>query len=161
MENLSRQIGKLSVNSIRSTIVCKICVENHTMAKCHQGNSFGHSSVEHAAYVDNPNRQNNLYSNTYNSSWSNLPNFSWSNNQGVAPRSPSYASPEKKFSMEEMFKTIIQKRDHNMQKTNQNIEKTKKATHAEDWAIHAEGRFDTLKSWGIHWKPRNLNRTSC
>lgn len=76
MANLSKQIGKLGVNFFQSNNFCEICACNHTMAKCHQGNSIGHSNLEHAAYVGNPNRYNNPYYNTYNPSWRNHSKFS-------------------------------------------------------------------------------------
>lgn len=40
METLSKELGKLNVNSIRFNIVCDLCAGNHHLSKCLQGNYF-------------------------------------------------------------------------------------------------------------------------
>lgn len=58
-DKLIQENSKLSVNFIQFNIVYKICVGNHTIAKCYQESSLGQSNFEHAAYLRNPNPQNN------------------------------------------------------------------------------------------------------
>jgi len=54
--------------------VCDLCVRCHFSGDCQVGQ---------ANYVNNFQRSNNPYSNTFTPAWKNHPNLSWGNNNNV------------------------------------------------------------------------------
>lgn len=71
-----------------------------------QGKNQVASFLNHVNFVNNYNRQNNSYRNTYNPNWKNHPNFSWGQgnqvSQGKQPPPPRFQPHEKKSNLESM-----------------------------------------------------------
>ncbi|XP_024028757.1 uncharacterized protein LOC112093792 [Morus notabilis] len=67
-------------------LTCVYCGAEHSFENCP-------SNPESVCYVNNFNRNNNPYSNSYNQGWKQHPNFSWSNQEAnpmPGPSKPAY-----------------------------------------------------------------------
>lgn len=72
LKNILDRLDRLNFNFFQTNVVCKNYAGEHDMAKCPL---YGVSNFKQATYVENLNRHNNPYSNTYNPGWRNFSKF--------------------------------------------------------------------------------------
>ena len=84
LKSMNMAAGANSVQAVE--VVCVYCGEGHSFENCP-------ANPASVCYVNNFNRNNNPYSNTYNPGWRQHPNFSWTNqgvNSSAGPSNPTH-----------------------------------------------------------------------